>query len=59
MAIFDLVTKKFLCDCHCGEEVNWPSDFRQGHHMRMEEHRERNAEQASERFSGVAHSKSI
>jgi len=41
MAVFDPVTKKFLCECGCGEEVPFERSFKPGHHMRTEENRGR------------------
>jgi len=35
MSIYDKVTGRFLCECGCGEEVNWPRDFRSGHNARI------------------------
>lgn len=47
MAVFDLETKKFYCECGCGKECNFWNRFNKGHHMRTEENRKRQADIAS------------
>jgi len=48
MAIFDEVTKKFYCECGCGQEVTDPlSEYTRGHYPRTDEHRERMSEAKS------------
>ena len=33
--MYDASSGKFVCGCGCGVEVNWPSEFRQGHAPRL------------------------
>lgn len=52
MALFDMDTKQFLCECGCGQECNPYSDYKRGHNPITEETRANMVKAQAERSRG-------